>query len=600
MKYIEKYPYLILLLICFGVYFQTLFYDISYCDDITIMGTQFNRISNIDRIDDELFKGYLDTDYYRPIINISFILDAALGGRSPFVYHLNNLLYHIFIIFLFYYIMIKLKYDLKYSLLLAIILSIHPLLLNAVAWIPGRNDLLLTLFSLLSFNFLINYINRGKIFNLILSSFTFLLALLSKETASILVILFTIYAYFHNGKSRQDTIRVFLSLFLSIVVALIMRFFAELGASVNKMGIGVIMMNLSVFGEITSKFFLPINISVLPVYSIYYTIFGSLVLIIMIIFPLLRKVRSFNLYFGLSWFILTLLPTILVTTQNSDEWNQYLECRSYLPVIGLFIYISELLKIYIQPKYYLLSLKAFIIIAILFASINLYKSKVYEDGISFYSSAVSDFPDRSLYKEILGNLYMEVNKSKDAENMYKDMIAANPTYSKNFLKMADFYFNQKNYDSSIYYAKKSVELDSNANATSLMINSFISNNMPDSAINYLSAIYQDSTKYPEAYIDLINLLINQKRYDDALNIAKDRISKGYDRSIFTDIFYSWTQYFFKEKDNVGVIRTMEKGIEIEPNNIEVLKYLVESYRNAGLIDKSQFYEKKLNKLLKKF
>lgn len=601
MNIVKKYPYIILFLITFVVYFQTLFYDISYCDDITILETQYNRISSINRIDDEFLKGYLDTDYYRPLVNISFILDASLGGREPFFYHLNNVIYHILIILLIYNILIKLKFDHLNSLLLSTIIAIHPILLNAVAWIPGRNDLLLTLFSLISFNFIIDYVQSQKYHHLLISLVAFFLALLSKETAAVLLILFAIYSVINKKENYKNTLIIISGMLVTILIAVLLRYIAELGTTVNRMGLDVIIMNSAVFGEILFKFILPINITVLPVYSNIYTILGSMFLIIMIALPFILKKHSFNLYFGVIWFIISLAPTILVTTRNSAEWNQYLECRSYLPLIGLIVYFSELLKLTLNTdKAKSLVSKVLVILIIIFAAINLYESKNYKNGISFYESAVADFPDRSLYQEVLGNLYTENGMLSEAEKAYKNMIKANPNYSKNYLKVAEFYNKNKRHDSTAAYAYRSFAIDSNANAASLMINAFIDNKQVDTAIHYLNLIYKDSTRYPEAYLDLINLLINEKRFDEALVVSKERISQGYDKNIFIDIFYSWTQFFFEQKDNVGVIRTIEKVLEIEPNNLEAIKYLAESYRNAGLYEKSNYYFNKLSEKNKKF
>ncbi|HRP02948.1 MAG TPA: hypothetical protein PLE30_09915 [Candidatus Kapabacteria bacterium] len=154
-------------------------------------------------------------------------------------------------------------------------------------------------------------------------------------------------------------------------------------------------------------------------------------------------------------------------------------------------------------------------------------------------------------------------------------------------------------DNSISNAVSIFTNDSSEKSLKLMIDTYLASKKVDSAIYYLDKYYKDTTKYPSAYIDLINLLINEKEYDKALAISKERITQGYKKSIFTDIFYSWSQYFFKIKDNVGVIRTMEKGLEIEPKNPEVLKYLAESYKNAGLKEKSDYYYKQLSKFSKK-
>ena len=110
MNFIEKYPVWLLFFIVFLLYFNSLFFDLVYCDDINIIETNYDRIGSIDRLDNEFFSGYLDTDYYRPLVNISFVINASLGGKNPFIYHLTNIILHFLCVYLLFIILLKLKF----------------------------------------------------------------------------------------------------------------------------------------------------------------------------------------------------------------------------------------------------------------------------------------------------------------------------------------------------------------------------------------------------------------------------------------------------------------------------------------------------------
>jgi protein O-mannosyl-transferase len=89
--------------------------------------------------------------YYRPMMTISLILDAQIGGASPFIYHFTDIVIHLLASCLLFLFFKKLNYRKDLSFFFALIFAIHPVLSQAVGWIPGRNDTLLTVFILLAF-----------------------------------------------------------------------------------------------------------------------------------------------------------------------------------------------------------------------------------------------------------------------------------------------------------------------------------------------------------------------------------------------------------------------------------------------------------------
>ncbi|UCD55136.1 MAG: hypothetical protein JSV93_06410, partial [Candidatus Omnitrophota bacterium] len=164
----------ILLIACLGflVYSQTLFFDFTYLDDnVLILGNRkfLSKLSNIPQaFRQDVFFSYEDA-YYRPLLTISFILDAQLPfalypspkpspqrgegrvrGRGEqgkgFSYHLTNIVIHLLAACLLFLLLIKLKYREGLAIFFSLIFTVHPVLTQAVAWLPGRNDSLLAVF----------------------------------------------------------------------------------------------------------------------------------------------------------------------------------------------------------------------------------------------------------------------------------------------------------------------------------------------------------------------------------------------------------------------------------------------------------------------
>ena len=129
--------------------------------------------------------------YYRPLTQISFLLDYLIWGYRPFGYHLTNIILHTANVLLFFIlirkILTKLEVDPSAPFLLALVFALHPVHVESVSWIAGRTDILVSLFSLLTLIATQLYWERGEKRLFIFILIFFLLALASKEMAVILV-----------------------------------------------------------------------------------------------------------------------------------------------------------------------------------------------------------------------------------------------------------------------------------------------------------------------------------------------------------------------------------------------------------------------------
>ncbi len=91
--------------------------------------------------------------YYRPLITASFALDAHWPTISPVAYHATNLLVHAGASLLVLGLLRRFGMGAA-ATAGALLFAVHPALAAAVAWIPGRNDSLLTVFVLAAWLFL--------------------------------------------------------------------------------------------------------------------------------------------------------------------------------------------------------------------------------------------------------------------------------------------------------------------------------------------------------------------------------------------------------------------------------------------------------------
>ena len=141
------------------------------------------------------------TNYWRPVLLISFALDYKIFNLNPLGYHLTNTLLHILVAILGFFLIYTLsqkKFLLSY--LPALLFLVHPLQTEAITYIAGRADPLSSVFALLTLIFYVNFRNKNNKKYLFFSVGTFLLALLTKEQSILLpaLVLLVELCFFSN------------------------------------------------------------------------------------------------------------------------------------------------------------------------------------------------------------------------------------------------------------------------------------------------------------------------------------------------------------------------------------------------------------------
>ncbi|HNY03915.1 MAG TPA: hypothetical protein PKG48_15070, partial [Bacteroidales bacterium] len=148
---IRKNGFAIGLLIAFTfiVYARSLFLGYTRLDDsiFIVENAKYNADAGnlVVSFQRGLFNPTKDA-YYRPLFLVDFILESRLFGVKPAGYHFTNLLFHLLSVTLLFLFLRRLKIPPEDSFLLSLLFAVHPVLTQAVAWIPGRNDLLLMIF----------------------------------------------------------------------------------------------------------------------------------------------------------------------------------------------------------------------------------------------------------------------------------------------------------------------------------------------------------------------------------------------------------------------------------------------------------------------
>jgi len=157
--------------------------------------------------------------YYQPLTMISLMVDYALGGRSDNVrqFHRSSLALHVMNTAL----MIVLLYLLFSQVWLAagvgLLFGVHPLNIEAIAWVAERTTVLGSFFALLCLIFYVRYAAKKNWKLYVASVVMYMLALMSKPTSLPVPLIMLLMDYWPLRRAkRSDNNRVF-SLFARAV-----------------------------------------------------------------------------------------------------------------------------------------------------------------------------------------------------------------------------------------------------------------------------------------------------------------------------------------------------------------------------------------------
>ena len=148
------------------------------------------------------------SNYWRPLLLISFFIDYKIGGLEPFVYNLQNMSWHILSSVLFFVLLRRLSLSISVSLLSSLLFLVHPVQTEAITYISGRSDPMHMTFI---FAGLIYFIKSMELqFNkkyYIFSIALFILALLTRECSIIFPALLLGYVFILHNKENITSLK---------------------------------------------------------------------------------------------------------------------------------------------------------------------------------------------------------------------------------------------------------------------------------------------------------------------------------------------------------------------------------------------------------
>ncbi len=147
-------------------------------------------------------------NYYRPIFMIWMRLNQAIFGYHPFGWHLTTVLMHVLATLFVFKLARRLSQRDDLAAIAALIFGLHPVHIEAVAWISGVTEALFAILLISSFLQFLDW-REGRPHARTYSLLLYALAIFSKETAVLMMPLVFAHVWINPGEERPPLMRRF-------------------------------------------------------------------------------------------------------------------------------------------------------------------------------------------------------------------------------------------------------------------------------------------------------------------------------------------------------------------------------------------------------
>jgi len=386
--------------------------------------------------------------FWHPLTWLSHMRDWQLYGAKPAGHHLTNLIFHIANTLLLFIVLKQMTGALWQSAFVAALFALHPLHVEAVAWVYARKDVLSTFFWLLTMWAYVRFVGRPKVANYLLVVIFFALGLMSKPMVVTLPFVLLLLDYW--PLNRLNTKRSLLHLLIEKFPLFILGLASCIVTFINQKKIGAMRMGESYdflvrlanafisYLQYIVKMIWPVRLAVFyphpgqNVSILNAVISAVLLLAVTIVILRFAKERRY-LVTGWLWYLATLIPVIgFVQVGNQAMADRY----SYITLTGLFIIVAwglpELLTKWtsassVEPRYRKVAIQvsSFIVLSALAVQAHL-QQQYWKDSMTLFQHALEVTNDNYVAYTRIGDILLEQNKFDEAISLYEKAIQITP------------------------------------------------------------------------------------------------------------------------------------------------------------------------------
>lgn len=592
-------PIALIAILSIGVYANTLKNGFVFDDVFTIVDNPLIKdINNLPKLFNKDYFTLSAEITYRPVVTLTYFMDYAIYGLKPWGYHLTNILLHTIngvLLYMFLKILIRppTVSDQQYSILMdaplfaSLFFVVHPILTEAVNGISFREDLLATLFYVMTLNlYLIIKLNisrpqPARILLYLLSCMSFSLALFAKEMAVTLPLIIFCYEWLYANDKRGRLGLIPLNPYLvgyaiiAFVYIYLCLYYFQNPTATGTLHLaqqeyfygGSIRVTALTMAKVIAYY---IKLLVLPInlcgdyyqYEPSYSFDSGVMVGILLIAGLLAAALTIRKIYptaslGVLFFFLTLLPVSNVIPIKNLMAERYL----YLPSIGFFLLLSAAPGLANNKSRHksenILLLTALVVC---FYALTIGRNLVWRDHYSFWSDTVKKMPGNS---RAYYNLAMSTSDLKEKINALKLSLYLNPVDDKARSKLADAYLLEDNYQYAIkLYSDILRRNPDNIDILQSLAHAYFSKGDVDESKSILEKLVERHSNNPELLNDLGSIYGASREYDKAIEVLKEAIAIS---PRYLDAYYSLGITYREIHEFDKAIAIYNRALEMDPS-----------------------------------
>ncbi len=417
----------------FLLYGQSISFHYTYLDDQSLILNSMDKLRSLTFLgkafSEDVFHSPSGSGfYYRPLLTLTFMADAMIGRGNFAMFHVANIFYHILAVFLLYLFFIETGADRVRSFLFAMLFLAHPMVVQAVAWVPGRNDSLLAILILASFLSWIKFLKSNSNRHLLLHLMFYLLALLTKENAIVLPFLIVFYsAFICRTPLKLFTIPLAGWMVLTATWAIV-RYHAlggEHGATLSYQLLSVAR-SLPAVLPFLGKGLFPVDLSVFPILTdMKVSLFLGIAAIgILIFLATITKPKAWFYYiFCILWFLAFLLPSFVSVNQQIPNFSEH---RMYLSLPAILLFMMGCKPVKNTDFSHFMPVASIIGVCLVFCIVSFLHTLNFKDRFAFWHNAVDSSPSHAFNYNNLGAMYFLAGDMTKAEPLFRQALKINP------------------------------------------------------------------------------------------------------------------------------------------------------------------------------
>ncbi len=612
-KISEKY-FIVLPLIIFVLYLKLMTFNLVGFGDSIIIVDNYERISDFSNLVGEFSSTYPGTTDYKPLTMFSFYINAAFSGSNIYSYHVLNLILLSLTGIYIFKVSDKIFMNRSLSFLFSIIFLIHPLLAGANSLITSRSNILMLLFGVIALFNTVYYSDIKETRYLWQSGLYLLASMMSDFSGFAFLIIILVYHLLYNYRYLKENFNIIFAPILSVLIIWFLFFLNiehDEGIHVSSLGNGSIQIaglyiNLDAFKSVLNiigAFLIPIPtyLSTLPVNNPVFMYIGIAILLgLTTAYFVLNNNENFDkriFWLGVGIIISGVLASVFGLTETQSNIYDYPIDSAYLPILGLLLIIASIMIGFNLSMTTKLSGIVVVILMTVLSFLSFFQLGNYATEIVFYESAHEKQSDNTDLTTKLIGIYIQGAYHEKLENINHKIDFSKSENSESGLSLSEYYYSMKEFDKAIKLLEQIRKHDNNnRKILNLLVNSYYSQNDYDKACEVLSGIASDTSKFPEARWDLFNMYLESKNFEKAIEFGKNSFKDEEEIKRALIIVENRSKIFFKENDNVSVVKSMKTGLELDPDNPYILNYLYDTYIKIGKVDRAKEYERRLRKI----